>query len=120
MSPSQESRLVVQRDGGITRVAFQDRNILEEAYIQQIGDEIATLVDETETPKLLLNFSSVEHLSSAALGTLITINNRIREKGGQLRLANIDPQIYEVFVITKLNKLFQIHDSADAALASFK
>jgi anti-sigma B factor antagonist len=36
-----------------------------------------------------------------------------------LRLANIDPQIYEVFKITKLDKLFQIHESTDAALASF-
>ena len=45
--------------------------------------------------------------------------NKIRGKEGQLRLADIDPQIYEVFVITKLNKLFQIFDSADQALASF-
>ena len=54
-----------------------------------------------------------------AEGTLITINNKIRGKDGQLRLANIDRQIYEVFVITKLNKLFQIHDATDQALASF-
>jgi hypothetical protein len=32
---------------------------------------------------------------------------------------HLDPQIYEVFVITKLNKLFQIHDTAQQALASF-
>ena len=71
-------------------------------------------------PKLLLSFENVEHLSSAALGTLITVNNKIRQKGGQLRLSNIDPQIYEVFVITKLNKLFQIYDDAEKAAASFK
>jgi anti-sigma B factor antagonist len=53
------------------------------------------------------------------LGTLITINNKIRGKDGQLRLANIDQQIYEVFVITKLNKLFQIYDTTEQALASF-
>jgi anti-sigma B factor antagonist len=35
-------------------------------------------------------------------------------------LCNIDPQIYEVFVITKLNKLFQIHEDAPQAVASFK
>ena len=47
-------------------------------------------------------------------------NNKIRGKDGQLRLANIDKQIYEVFVITKLNKLFQIHETAEQALTSFK
>ena len=63
--------------------------------------------------------SLVRLLSSAALGTLITINNKVRSKDGQLRLANIDQQIYEVFVITKLNKLFQIHEATEQAMASF-
>ena len=101
------------------RIEFVDRNILDEANIQQIGEEISQLVEMTLRPKVLISFDNVDHLSSAALGTLITINNKIRGKDGQLRLANIDPQIYEVFVITKLNKLFQIHDSAEQALASF-
>jgi anti-sigma B factor antagonist len=114
------SRLIVKSDDGITRVGFVDRNILEEASIQQIGDEITELIDQSPNPKLLIVFDNVEHLSSAALGTLITINNKIRQKGGQLRLSNIDPQIYEVFVITKLNKLFQIFESADEAEKSFR
>ncbi len=115
-----ESRLKVTQDGEITKVTFLDRNILEESSIQQIGEEISTLIDKSGNPKLLIDFSGVEHLSSAALGTLITVNNKIRQKGGQLRLSTIDPQIYEVFTITKLNKLFQIHDNASQALASFK
>ena len=117
---TKDSRLTVEQDSGITRIGFLDRNILEEANIQQIGEEIAQLIDEAPNPKLLIDFANVEHLSSAALGTLITVNNRVKQKGGQLRLATIDEKIYEVFVITKLNKLFQIHDTAEQASASFK
>ncbi|MEQ9455496.1 MAG: STAS domain-containing protein [Phycisphaeraceae bacterium] len=116
---TKDSRLVIHEQGEITRIEFLDRNILEEANIQQIGEEISTLIEKSSNPKILISFERVEHLSSAALGTLITINNKIRQKAGQLRLANIDPQIYEVFVITKLNKLFQIHETTDKALASF-
>jgi len=117
---TRNSRLIVQSDGDITRIGFVDRNILEEANIHQIGEEIAQIIDDTPNPKLLIDFSNVEHLSSAALGTLITVNNRLRQKGGQLRLCNIDPQIYEVFVITKLNTLFQIYDDAEEAIGSFR
>ena len=117
---SPESRLVIEQDGEVTQIAFLDRNILEEASIHQIGEEVGSIIEASPSPKILLNFEHVEHLSSAALGTLITINNAVRKQGGQLRLANINPQIYEVFVITKLNKLFQIHDDNAAALASFK
>ncbi|MEM9414450.1 MAG: STAS domain-containing protein [Planctomycetota bacterium] len=117
---NQESRLKLDVDGEVTRVGFLDRNILEEASIQKIGSEIGDMVDASANPKLVLDFDNVEHLSSAALGTLITINNKVKAKGGQLRLANIDKQIYEVFVITKLNKLFQIHDDLAGAMASFQ
>ena len=114
------SRLAVNEQDQITRIKFRDRNILEESAIQQIGDEILNLVDVEGNPKLLISFENVEHLSSAALGTLITINNKIKKKGGQLRLSNINPQIYEVFAITKLNKLFQIHENNEKAMGSFK
>jgi anti-sigma B factor antagonist len=117
---TKNSRLRMERIGDVVQVGFLDHNILEESNIQAIGEEVGLLIEQSTNPKILMNFAQVEHLSSAALGTLITISNKIKYKGGQLRLANIDAQIYEVFVITKLNKLFQIHDTTDAAVASFK
>jgi anti-anti-sigma factor len=114
-----ESRIRVKRINDVTQVEFLDRNILDEGNIQVIGDEIIALVDAEANPKLLLSFANVEHLSSAALGTLIQINNRVKNRQGQLRLSNIDPQIYEVFTITRLNKLFSIHPTTDDAIKSF-
>lgn len=116
---SSASRLRIIESNGITKVEFVDRNILDEANIQQIGDEISRIVDDQPQPKLLICFANVEHLSSAALGTLITIRNKVIGKDGQLRLSDIKPQIQTVFVITKLNRLFQIHETADEAMKSF-
>ncbi len=115
---SETSRLRIKKVGDVSQIEFIDRNILDEANIQQIGEEIASIIESSPKPKLLISFANVDHLSSAALGTLITINNKVRTAGGQLRLADIDPQIYEVFVITKLNKLFQIHETTADALKS--
>jgi len=115
-----DSRLRISDNDGVTLVEFIDRNILDEANIQAINEEITAVIEQADIPKVLISFSNVDHLSSAALGALITINNKIREKQGQLHLANIDPQIYEVFVITRLNKLFNIHDTTDEARSAFK
>src|SRR5450755_3997455 len=109
--------LTTEKD--IRIVEFTNSKILDEANIAEIGATLGSLIDEKTTPKLLLDFSSVEHLSSAALGMLINVNNRIKQKNGQLRLANIKPQIFEVFVITKLNKLFRILPTRAEAAASF-
>jgi anti-sigma B factor antagonist len=100
-------------------VEFTNNKILDEGNISEIGVTLTSLIDEAEVPKLLLDFANVDHLSSAALGMLININNKLRLKNGQLRLTNIKPQIFEVFVITKLNKLFRIFPTRPEALASF-
>ena len=111
--------LAVTQQKDIRIVEFTNNRILDEANIAEIGTTLNTLIDEGNNPKILLDFASVDHLSSAALGMLINANNRIRQRNGQLRLANIKPQIYEVFVITKLNKLFKILPARAEALATF-
>ncbi len=100
-------------------VEFTNNRILDEANIADIGQSLGALIDERPNPKLLLDFNSVDHLSSAALGMLINANKRVKERNGQLRLTDIKPQIFEVFVITKLNKLFRIMPTRPEALASF-
>jgi len=100
-------------------VEFTSNKILDEANIHQIGQALTALIDERPNPRVLLDFSSVDHLSSAALGMLLNANKRVKERNGQLRLTNIKPQIYEVFVITKLNKLFRILNTRADGLASF-
>jgi anti-sigma B factor antagonist len=112
-------RLQLTEVGDVSVVRFVDRKILDEANIQELGQELFQLIEEENRKSILLNFSSVEFLSSAALGKLITLDKKVKARGGKLKLSNIRPEIYEVFAITKLNKLFDIKDDEADALASF-
>jgi anti-sigma B factor antagonist len=112
-------RLEVSEAGEVTVVRFVDRKILDETNIQELGQELFHLVEVEKREKLLLSFASVDFLSSAALGKLITLDKKVKAHGGKLKLSNIRPEIYEVFAITKLNKLFDIRDNEAAALAAF-
>ena len=113
------AHLSITETDGVKTVEFADRKILEELSIAEIGDELSKLVEDQSGVKLLLNFRNVEHLSSAALGMLITLNKKVAEQQGTLKLSDITPQIYEVFKITRLNKLFDIYDTAEQARAAF-
>lgn len=118
-SQARRRRLEVEDIGNVTVVNFVDKKILDEQNIQIIGEQLFGLVDVQERRKLLLNFSNVEYLSSSALGKFITLNKKVNAVGGKLILCNIDPQIYEVFEITKLDKLFNIQKEEQAALQAF-
>jgi anti-sigma B factor antagonist len=112
-------RLEVTEVGDVTVVKFADRKILDESHIHDLGQELFALVEQEQRLKILLNFANVEFLSSAALGKLITLNKKRKAAGADLKLSNIRPEIYEVFAITKLNKLFDIEEDEADALAAF-
>ena len=112
-------RLEVSEVGDVTVVRFVDRKILDEGNIQEVGQELFALIEQEHRKKVLLNFCNVDFLSSAALGKLIKLEKKVRDSGGLLKLSNIRPEIYEVFVITKLVRVFDIKDDEADALVAF-
>jgi len=113
-----KAQLSVSTEGDVKVVQLTDSKILDEVSIMRIGKALTELVAQTIPPKIVLDFVNVGHMSSSALGMLITLQKRVRENKGDLRLCCIQPTIYEVFVITRLNEIFQIHESVQDALAS--
>lgn len=113
------SRLKISRNNGVCEVEFADRKILDELCIAELSEELSRLVQNEPGIKLLLNFEHVDHLSSAALGMLINVNKDVKQQDGLLKLSDIRPQIMEVFKITHLDQVFEIHDSAGAARQAF-
>ena len=111
-------RISVDYTGDVIIIAFTDEKILEENDIQVLQQSVMSVIDQNEQISLILDFCSVRFLSSAVLGLLIRISKKIYEGNGQLRLCNINPKIYEVFKITRLNKIFDIHPDAEAASRS--
>lgn len=119
MASAGHRRLDIDEVGDVTIAKFIDKKILDETNIQIIGNQLFGLVDEDGRKKIILDFTNVEYLSSAALGKLITMEKKVKGSKGQLRLCSIRPDIYEVFAITKLNKLFKIHEDQEKALEGF-
>ena len=116
---SEYRRLDVSEVGDVTVIRFRDHKIVEDINIQELAQEMFQLIEKDRREKILLNFSSVDFLSSAALGKLITMDKKVKAGGGMLKLSNIKPEIYEVFAITKLNRLFDIKEEEADALAAF-
>ncbi|NJD09491.1 MAG: STAS domain-containing protein [Gemmatimonadetes bacterium] len=69
--------------------------------------------------KFLIDFSSTGYIDSSGLGVLVSLSKKIRELGGELRLANLNEDLRTLFELTKLDTLFHIAGHRDEALASF-
>jgi anti-sigma B factor antagonist len=116
---SSNRRLDIDEVNDVTIARFTDKKILDESNIQIIGNQLFSLVDEDHRQKIVLDFTNVEYLSSAALGKLITMDKKVKASGGKLRLCSIRSDILEVFKITRLDKLFTIREDREKALEGF-
>ena len=112
-------RLEVSDNEDVSVVRFIDRRILDAANIEELGDELFALVETDDRKQLLLNFTGVEFLSSAALNKLIILDKKVKSNGGKLVLSELRQEIKEVFAITRLDQLFTIKDSESEGLTVF-
>ncbi len=103
---------------GVKVVRLRTSAIRDEREVEVLGQELLALA-EVPGQRIVLSFLGVKHLTSLALGKLIQVHKRLAESGGEMRLADIHPQIFEVFRITHLEKLFRIYEHEREALASF-
>jgi len=68
--------------------------------------------------KIIVNLEGVDFLDSTGLGVLVGGLKRVRSHDGELVLVCTKSRILKVFEITGLTKVFAIHDTVDAAIAS--
>ena len=114
------SRLISHVQQGVTIVHFTETKVIDQRNINQIGAELTKMVESGAVMKMLINMENVRYLSSAVLGKLISLHKTLRMSKGTLKLCSIAPAIFEVFEITRLDKVFSIHESEDDALEAFR
>jgi anti-sigma B factor antagonist len=69
--------------------------------------------------KFLVDFTRTGYIDSSGLGVLVSLSKKIRDQGGDLRLAGLNEDLKTLFELTKLDTLFGISDSPDEALTGF-
>ena len=108
---------VVDREG--VKVARVKANaLLSEEEVEALGAALERLA-ELPGQRVVLSFLGVTHITSVVLRKLVELHKRLEESGGELRLADIDPHVYEMFAITRLDRMLRIYEREDEAIAGF-
>ena len=102
--------------GGVTVISVDGQLIIGNRH--ELKDLIQAALDRGDR-RLLVDFSRTGYIDSTGLGALVSISRRIREAGGELRLAGLNDDLRSLFELTKLDTLFTITETPEQALASF-
>ena len=81
----------------------------------ELLEDVSELVAEGSL-NIIVDLSGIETMNSTGLNMLITILTKARNAGGEAIVANLPDKVKELMVITKLNTVFSVAESLDAAV----
>jgi anti-sigma B factor antagonist len=110
---------ITQREAGdVTILDLSGKITIGEGSVQ-LREAVRQLL-ENGRKKILLNLGDVSYVDSSGIGELVSSYTTANKSEGQLKLLNLTKKIQDLLAITKLLTVFEIHESEDAALGSFK
>jgi anti-sigma B factor antagonist len=89
------------------------------------GEESAVLRDTvrkliSENSKIVLNLGGISYIDSGGLGTLVSLYTTAHNAGGNVKLANLTQRVGDLLQVTKLVTIFEVFDSEEKAVQSFR
>jgi anti-anti-sigma factor len=108
--------ITTQEANGVTTVVFEgslDTNTAPDAEAK-----LGELVNEGAA-KILIDFSSLDYISSAGLRVLLVTGKKLGSSGGSMRLCNLNETVDEVFEISGFSTIFNVFPTLDEAVSGF-
>src|SRR5262245_57315499 len=93
----------------------------EPALSDELADITSRLLKHTgPSPHLVLNFSQVTYVNSSNLAQLLRLRKMLTEAGRTLKLCSVNDQVWSVFLVTGLDKVFRFAPDPMTALAGLQ
>jgi anti-sigma B factor antagonist len=89
------------------RITLGEGNVMLREVVRELADQ--------GHKRVVLNLGDVTYIDSSGLGELVKTLTTVRNKGGELKLANLSKRVNDLLHMTRLSAVFEIHkDEADA------
>ena len=68
----------------------------------------------------VIDMAGVEFMDSSGLAAFVRLFKRVRIGKGDVRLCGLRPEVLKIFELTRLNRVFDIFETRDEAVESFR
>ncbi|MGD0784419.1 MAG: STAS domain-containing protein [Sedimentisphaerales bacterium] len=103
-----------------TIVCFNTTSLGTEQGLEDVAQQISELIKNQKPKNIIIDFSGVKFFSSQALGLLLDAKKKSSAQKGNVLISGINPQLYRVFKITNLDKIFKFYPDTKAAINDLK
>ena len=102
--------LVLENRDNSSVVGFVDHDIADDLTTKEIAGELSDLVAQRQKQDIVLDLSGVVGVSSTMLEKLLAIACAMEERGRDLRLCKVGPEVRRILAAKKLDHMFGIEE----------
>ncbi|MHC4912757.1 MAG: STAS domain-containing protein [Planctomycetota bacterium] len=102
--------------GNLAVVAYKAASISNVEEILAISKEINEFIEENHPSRIIVDFEKVKFFSSMVLGLLLDMRAKLKMHDGEVVVSAINPELYRVFKITNLDKVFRFFPDKKSAV----
>lgn len=93
----------------------------EPAFSEEIGSILQRVADHHEhVPHVVLNFAAVSYVNSSNLAQLLRLRKQLEAHKRLLKLCSVKDDLWSIFMITGLDKVFRFAPDPMTALAGIQ
>jgi anti-sigma B factor antagonist len=92
--------------------------LIDDSLAHEVSRRLHVLLDSGKK-NLVIDLGGVDYISSFGFALLISGLKSTREKGGDLKLANISHKAGSLLSTTKLDQIFEEYDTVENAVNSY-
>jgi anti-sigma B factor antagonist len=96
--------------------------VLDGRIDQDASEELETVLQDCllkNKNNICIDLINVKHICSSALGVLVAIKRKIKDKDGDIKLVIINENLLKLFQTTMLDKVFEIFESQRECINAF-
>lgn len=118
MENKHEVKIISQKNVAV--VTFLTSSISDLEKITAASKEIGDFISKNQPARMVFDFGGVKFFCSRVLGLLLEIRAKLETYGGEVVISAINPQLYRVFKITNLDKIFRFFPDRKSAVKTMR
>ena len=111
--------LKTEKINNITVVKFDNIDRFNALIVEPVKEQLKSFYNKPDT-KLILNLEGIKFIDSSGFGVFLSILKTANNNHGLFKICSLSKEVSDLFRLLQLHNVFEIYNTHDECLASFK
>jgi anti-sigma B factor antagonist len=111
--------LKTEKVNNVIVVKFNEVDRFNALIVEPVKEQLKNMFNKPDT-KLALDLEGIKFIDSSGFGVFLSIMKTANSNHGQFKICNIKKEVMDLFKLLQLHNVFDLYETQDECINSFK